>query len=196
MAREKGKLSGLKTDGSPNAHWRKFKERLDQHNSVPVENWTAENILGYLLSKYKTHYQVDWTLSYSGSPSKCAEMYAIRRMMAALSIDNEKIKEYIDWVFSTIIKDGFQLKSIGLFFTPDVINRFKTQFKKSKRITRSTQLPSDLESITGMLIMTYGDLAFAKMAIESSPEDYPEYAVMFEQLRANGFDETVLEFLE
>lgn len=52
------KPSGLKKDGTPNASWRKFKERLDAYTSVPVKNWTADQALGHLFKRYTDHFDM------------------------------------------------------------------------------------------------------------------------------------------
>jgi hypothetical protein len=204
MARRKGqigKLSGLNKDGNPNAHWKKFKERLSKYNETSVSDWKPEHALGHFIYRYQAHYDVDFTYSYSGAPGRSSEMYSIKRVIASLGTDSgEMIKDYIDWAFDkVIIPRKIQLSSIGFLFSVNLIRQFKAVYKKNKRISRTTQLPEQYETIASDLkvpVYTYGDLAFAKMAIDSSPDDYPEYQTLFRQLRDNGFDDSVLNTLE
>jgi hypothetical protein len=200
---QKGKLSGLNIDGTPNAYWRRFKERLDTYSDVPVADWKDEHFLGHIMKRYKDQMQIDFSLSYSGPPTKSKEIYCIRRMVAALGTENpHSIKEYIDWVFDAIIiPKKVVISSIAYFFTTNFILSFKAELRKRNRITRATVLPLEIQSLAVGLeldVKTYGDLAFAKAAIEDDPEneDLDVYSLLFVQLKEAGFDESVLSSLE
>ena len=191
--------SGLKRDGTPNVYWKRFEKRLKEYNTVPPLHWSEEQILGYLLDRYSKHYGIDFSLSYSGAPTKCSEMYCVRRMITTLGDVNGQIaKDYIDWVFDTIIvPKKMQITSLAFFFTRDICNRFKASFKKNNTITRSTNLPSqylDILSNMEIDVQTYGDLAFVKMARDQNPVE--EYINLFKKLQAAGFDESLLSNLE
>jgi hypothetical protein len=195
--KEKGKLSGLKTDGTPNTYWRKFKERLEVYDNIPVSNWKDENFLGHILRRYKEVPGIvtDFALSYSGPPTKCKEIYCIRRMALTLGTeDPECIKAYLDWVFDNIIIPGkVIISSVAYFFTNSFIISFKKDYRKDNVITRASKIPDNCFNIiqqSGLELSTYGDLAFAKLAIEQDPanEDYIPYIKLFEQLKNNGLD--------
>ena len=195
--------SGLKNDGTPNAYWRRFEKRLQEFESIPVNEWKEEQILGYLLKRYKDEYGIDFSLSYYGAPSKCPEMYCTRRTLTALGItDGTVVKQYIDWVFDSIIKpQRTQIKSLAFFFTQTICNQFKAKYKKNNKITRSTELPGhylDAAIALGLSPRTYGDLAFAKMAVDQAPDrdDLSSYTQLFNRLRAIGFDDSILLRLE
>lgn len=194
------KVSGLKNDGTPNAYWRRFKKRLDDFESVPLEEWKAEEVLGYLLKRYRDHFQIDFSLSYSGPPTKCGEMYCTRRMMETIGTEKGWIlKSYIDWVFDTvIIPQKMRIESLGFFFTPKLCNRFKAVFKDSQRITRTTLLPQsfvDVVEDVGVSAESYGDLAFIKMAFDNDPSR-EQLGMLFERLESMGFNPAVLDSLE
>lgn len=201
--REKGKLSGLKADGKPNAYWRKFIQRLSDHDSLPVEEWKEEQFLGYIVKRYKDVENVDFTFSFSGSPSRCKEIYCIRRMLSILNIDDStKVKQYIDWVYDeNIIPKKYSITSIGFFFTTNLILRFKQEMRKRNKITRATELPNNIQTLVKNLsldVKTYGDLAFAKIAIEDDPnnEDLQIFSNLFFELKNQGFDNNILNNLE
>jgi hypothetical protein len=198
-----GRPRGIKIDGCPNAYWRRFKQRLDNYDSADPETWTNEHILGHILKRYRDFYGVDFTLSYSGAPSKCTEMYCVKRMMVALGDEDGFLaKQYIDWVFDKAIQPkDTNIRSIGFFFTGSLIYRFKTAYRKLTKITRSTQLPPQYESLAvglELTVSTYGDLAFAKMAMENDPEndEYTPYFNLFTKLKEAGFDTGLLDNLE
>jgi hypothetical protein len=195
----KGKLSGLKQDGRPNAYWRKFKERLDSYSDLPVEEWKDDQILGHILKRYKDQMGIDFALSFSGPPTKCKEIYCLRRTILALGTEDPvSIKTYIDWMFdSIIIPNKVTISSIAYFFTTTFILKFKQESRKKSRITRATFLPEEYKTIISNLeldVSTYGDLAFAKVAIQDDPGNsaYDVYGKMFTELKTIGFDESVL----
>ena len=209
MARKKksvkGKLSGLKADGKPTAYWRRFKERLDSYNQTPTNEWKDEHFLGHILNRYKDWVGADFALSYSGPPSKCREMYCVRRMLLALGTENgETVKKYIDWVFDTvIIPKKVNISSIAFFFTTGFILSFKQYLRKNKTVTRATELPRTFEPILQKLnltdLSTYGDLAFAKLVIDEDPnnDDNKIYIELFDQLKnCVGFDVGQLKAIE
>lgn len=198
------KPSGLKRDGTPNSSWRKFKERLEIFDKIPLKEWKYEEVLGYIFKRYSSIYDIDFSLSYSGPPSKCSEIYCIKRMMSVLGTEDPKMsKDFIDWTFDTIIiPKKMQIESLAFFFTTKLIREFKSKFKKSKKITRSTQVPSSIEKIIEDMgfddIVTYGDLAFAKKAIEMNPDNqaYKPYFKLFDELGNSDFDIKILESLD
>jgi len=201
------KPSGLKKDGTPNASWRKFKERLDSYTDTPVANWGPDQALGHLFKRYTDHFDIDFSLSYSGPPSKCSEIYCTKRMMSMLGGENpdmKMVKEFIDWSFdSVIIPKKLQIESLAFFFAAKLVREFKAKYKKSKTITRATKLPVLIEQIAedhGLddSITTYGELAFAKKAVDADPENgsYKIYHEFFTSLTQEGFDYSVLQSLE
>ena len=201
------KPSGLKKDGTPNASWRKFSERLEEYDNSPIKEWKAENLLGYIFKRYSDHYETSFSLSYSGPPSKCSEIYCVKRMLFVLNgenIDMELSKSYVDWAFDKIIiPKKMEIQSLAFFFTAKLIREFKSQYKKLNKITRANPLPKYVEDLVtdcglGDSIATYGDLAFAKKAIDSNPdnEGYQVYRDMFFLLKNKGFDINILQRLD
>lgn len=198
-----GKLSGLKGDGKPNAYWRRFKERLDSFEQVPVNEWKDEQALAYILKRYKEVIGIEFSLSYSGPPTKCKEIYCIRRTILSLGTeDGEIIKKYIDYVFDTIIvPQKITVFSIAYFFTTNFILNFKKDMRKNNRLTRATKLPEQYISIVsnlGLDVNTYGDLAFAKLVLNdsSNSDEYSEYIELFSQLTNIGFNVNILDTIE
>lgn len=201
--KQKVKLSGLRADGSPNAYWTKFKSRLDKYDSVPVSEWSDENFLGHILKRYKDYVGIEYGLSHSGPPTKCREIYCVRRMLISLgSYNKETVKKYIDWVFDTfVIPKNVVIDSMAYFFTSNFILGFKKELRRMNRITRATELPVHFTEIATKLdvdVKTYGDLAFAKIAITDDPsnEELCIYFKLFDELKRAGFDDSILRSLE
>jgi hypothetical protein len=205
MAQRKArKLGGLKADGSPNAAWTKFKTKLNFYDTTPLEEWTEYDALGHILKRYKDYMGIEYSLSYSGAPSKCGEIYCTKRMILALGSDEgETIKNYIDFIYDTYIIPGkVSFSSLAYFFTPNFIFAFKKNFRKESKITRSTKLPEKYINVLSTLslqdVTTYGDLAFALAAINDSPDnsDLQIYSTMFSELENIGFNRNVLGSLD
>jgi hypothetical protein len=197
------KLSGLKDDGSPNGFWLKFKFKLSMYDCDNISEWKEYHFLGHILKRYKDYMGIEFTLSYSSSPTKCPELFCIKRMISFLGVDdNQTIKDYIDFVFDHyIIPKKVSLTSIAYFFTTNFIFEFKNKFRKESRITRSTELPPDFKKVINDLnidVSTYGDLAFAKIAVENDPgnNELVIYTKMFDELKSIGFDDGVLGRLD
>ena len=197
------KIKGLKEDGSLSGPWLKFKKRLDLYDNVPIQNWDEYSFLGHILRRYKDYMGMAFSLSYSGAPSKCGEMYCTKRMVLSLGTeDPQTVKDYIDFVYDNYIIPGkVSISSLAYFFTTNFIFDFKKKFRKESKITRSTQLPPNCKGIVtdlGLDVSTYGDLAFAKLAIENDPNnnDLAIYSKMFDTLKNIGFDDSVLGRLD
>lgn len=197
------KPSGIRLDGKPNVSWKKFEERLKSYDQVLVEDWGPEEVLGHIAKRYKDYALIDFGLSYSGPPSKCGEMFLVRRMMYKIGTEKGAIlKEYVDWVYDkVIIPQKISITSLAFFFTEKVVSQFKAQFRKSKKITKSTELPNDyVNAAIGLelSINTYGDLAFIKMALSDDPEreDFDVYRTFFDEIKRKGFDEEILLNME
>jgi hypothetical protein len=204
MAKRKiRKVSGLKEDGSPNSAWTKFKAKLSAYNCDDISEWKEYHFLGHILKRYKDYMGIEFTLSYSGPPTKCSELFCVKRTVSFLGVDdNQTVKDYIDFVFDQyIIPKKVSLTSIAYFFTTNFIFEFKKKFRKESKITRSTELPPDFKKIVGSLnvdVSTYGDLAFAKIAVENDPSNHELniYTKMFDELKIIGFDDGVLGRLD
>ena len=194
------KPSGLKADGTPNVHWQRFSDRLNNFSNKIISDWSEEDVLGYLLHRYSEHFGMNWGLSYSGPPTKCPEMYIVRRMMTTIGTQKSVIaKQYIDWVFDTeIIPKKKAISSLAYFFNAGLCNQFRSHFRKNTQITRTTELPDNYvnEAINlGITVSTYGDLAFAKQALDNYQDNDNVYHDLFVKLEEHGFDSNILNGL-
>lgn len=197
------KVKGINQDGTPNAFWKKFKAKLALYDQEPVSDWTEVNLLGHLLKRYRDYMGTEYTFQYNSAPGKCRELYCIKRTISLLDInDNQKIKDYIDFVYDTyIIPSKVTINTLAYFFTANFIFEFKKKLHQASIVRRTSELPPPYKKVLsdlGIDLATYGDLAFAKVAIDNDPNnsDLGTYVSMFSELKTIGFDIGVLERLD
>lgn len=210
MATERKKRKvGINKDGTLSKPWQKFFDKLDDvnHDSIPVHKWDDVHVLAYICKRFREHFGQSFSFSLVGAPSKCSELFCVKRMRFMLlgnGNSNPKIlKEYVDWVFDNkIINAKRSLVSMGFFITPGVCNEFKAHCARENKIIRSTPLPdkylhlADSVGISKDTVSTYGDVAFVKMAVEQDPEGREDYGAFLRHIESFGFDMSVLKRLE
>lgn len=191
-------------DESPNLllskPWQKFLAKFDEIDSLPTSKWKEVHFLGCICRKYQQLFEKPFALSYKGAPSKCPEIYMIKKIMAMLGTTNpHTIRAYVEWVFETkvVLKD-VRFRSLGFFTTPSFGNEFHIAREKKLKIEKSTELPTEYKQVATTLelsVNTYGDLAFIKMALDESPdgESRAPYRLLFNNLMAIGFEPAILK---
>ena len=182
--------------------WQKFLAKFDDIDKLSISEWKEAHLLGYFCRRYEKCFKKKFALSFRGAPSKCNEIYMIKKTMAMLdNIDPLVVKDYIDWVFDVkIIPSKIHIRSIGFLTTPGFGNEFNTYRSKKMKVSKSTELPSKYQQVAETLnlpVITYGDLAFIKMSLDQSPdnESRAPYKVLFKNLIALGFEPQVLDTL-
>lgn len=183
--------------------WRNFLTKLALYRDLKPSQWSEYQILGYLLSRFELVYNQKFALSYRGAPSKCPEMFMVKKLYPTLnSTDPRLIKEYIDWCYDTkLIPKRMNIRTLGYFTTPGLANEFLLNKKTAETITKSTPLPTVFLQAAETLaipVSTYGDLAFIKMAVDQNP-DSPARAPhknLLKSLMALGLKEELLNSLK
>lgn len=207
--RKKRKV-GINSNGTLSKPWQKFFDKLDaiNHDQVPVRKWDDTHVLAYICKRFRDHFGHAFSFSLAGPPSKCPELYCVKRMRYMLLGPHEganpiTMKSYVDWVFEKkVIEKDRPLVSMGYFITAGVCNEFKAHCAKNNKIIRSTPFPPKYLSIAESLgiskeeVSTYGDVAFVKMAIEQDPEGRDTYREFIRHIESFGFDSKILERLE
>lgn len=175
--------------------WQKFLAKFDEIEILPLSEWKEVHLLGYFCKRYEKCFNKKFALSFRGAPSKCNEIYMIKKTMAMLNVmDANIIHDYIDWIFDIkIIPGNIKIRSIGFLTTPGFGNEFNMYRVKKMKISKSTELPSKYQQIINALnlpVVTYGDLAFVKMSLDENPENISKlpYKKMFQNLIALGFE--------
>lgn len=182
--------------------WQKFLAKFKEIETIPNSEWKEIHLLSYFCKRYENCYGKKFALSFRGAPSKCTEIYMMKKLMVMLNTTNMRtIRSYIDWVFDfKIVPTHMKIRSIGFLTTPGFGNEFNLYREKQDKIGKSTELPAEYKQVANTLnlpVFTYGDLAFIKMALDQSPnsEARAPYKVLFHNLMAIGFEPSVLNNL-
>jgi hypothetical protein len=179
--------------------WQKFFAKFNEIDDLKNSQWKEVHVLAYICRRYEQMYGKKFSFSFRGSPSKCAEIYMVKKIMAMLNTTNMRtIRNYIDWIFDHKIKPGnLKIRTLGFFTTPGFGNEFSLFAQEQTKIAKSTTLPKEYQEAATALdlqVATYGDLAFIKMAIDQAPEceSRQPYRNLFQNLIAIGFEPAVL----
>lgn len=188
---------GLLTD-APNDKYKKFFDKFKDNDKLNIEEWKPVNLIGFFAKKYYDTYKVKYKFKFnSPSPSKCFEVFQIKKLASMLSSDPKILKNYIDWVFETkVVKAKRRLTSISFMTIDDIVNDYKFNIllkqNHNNTITRSTLLPIVYQNIfkeVGFAISNYGDLAFL-----NKMNDKPNNLLLaFESAECQGLDLSILD---
>jgi hypothetical protein len=199
MARKKEEkeISGGELTDAPNDKYQKFFEKFAEIETLDVSEWKPVHLLAFFCKKYKETYNVDYKFKFNSPlPTKCFEVFQIKKLASILTANPKLLKEYIEWVYETkVIKAKRRLTSISFMTVEGVVNEYKFNVllagKKNLSVDRSTPLPDKFKTIfktAGVTISTYGELAFL-----SQLSDMPiELITAFKDAEDNGFDKEVL----
>lgn len=180
--------------------WQKFFKKFAQIEILSVSEWKPVHQLAYFTVRYQRHFGARFSLSLNGAPCKCSEVFLVNKISGMLGTSNQKtIKEYIDWVFDNkIIPNNKKIRSIGFLANSKFCNEFNTYFVEKNRIYRHTELPVEYKQIAQSLnipVNTFGDLAFAKSAIDLGSDQNCLYQSFFHELYKIGFEFDMIQSL-
>lgn len=182
--------------------WQNFLGRFSEIETVPLSQWRELHLLAYLCKRFENHFGKKFALSMRGAPSKCTEIFMVKKTMAMLnSVNPSIVKQYIDWVFDKkVIPNRLNFRSVGFLMSADMVNQFQCFLAKTTKIAKTTELPQEWLAIANQLdlpVATYGDLAFAKMALDQAPESEARapYRTLFSNLIRLGFEPNILTTL-
>ncbi|HVI43050.1 MAG TPA: hypothetical protein VM577_20780 [Anaerovoracaceae bacterium] len=182
--------------------WRNFFDKFAEIDQLKNSKWKEIHQLAYICRRYEQYYGRKFSFSLKNAPSKCPEIVLVKKMCAMLGTTNARtIREYIDWIFDEkIIPKDMKIRSLAFFMTPGLGNEFFIKRVEKNKIDKTTELPNEYKEVVdslGLPVSTYGDLAFAKCALEEAPnsESRAPYRQLFDKLAAMGFDSMVLNGL-
>lgn len=186
-----------------NKYWQNFFKKFDTINSLPRHLWNYQEFLAYFCKRFQDHYKRNFSFSLSGPPSKCQELFLIKKICAMLNTnDPNKIVAYIDWMFDKkIIPTNKKLTSIGFLTMPNFGNEFGYWYEENNTIQKTTDLPIEYINLAKQMnlpILTYSDLAFAHQAIQSNPDSISRqpYKDFLTQIQTMGMDLNILKDLK
>jgi hypothetical protein len=183
--------------------YQKFFNKFAEVDGIAVEQWKVAHILGYFTREFKVAFQTDYKFKFnSPSPSKCFEVFQVKKLSQLLSSNPKILKEYIDWVFSEKVeKNKKKFRSISFLTGEDNLTEYK-MLMLSPKLDRSTLLPeivlaelkvSNIERVTE--IKTFGDAAFIYQAYKDN-EVYNQSIVFLDMmaiLQKHNITEETLE---
>lgn len=176
--------------------WQNFFVRMDSLGDN-IHEWTSLDLLAYFGKKYKEHFNRSYAFDTKKSPSYCSDGFLIKKLVGMLQTTNQhKIKDYIDWVFANKVK---KILSFGYFANNKFCNEYLDLIEKKNKITRTTVLPSEYLNVINLLnlpVSTFGDLMFAKQAVDANPIGRALYVNMFNELYKVGFEFEMLSGLK
>lgn len=197
------KLNTGSLEELPSKDYQKFFDKFKLLDSTDTKDWNPTLILAYFCKRYKDHYNTDYKFKFNTSaPSKCFEVFQIKRLANLLSSDPLVLKQYIDWVFETkVLNSKRRLTSISFLTVDKMVHDYKMKFLFKPSITRASYLPDyaiEKANELGLKVKTYGDLSFMIQANEgnSLPEELSENINdLVVIMRQNNFDLNILSKL-
>jgi hypothetical protein len=181
-------------DNVPNDNYRKFFNKFSEISTLPISDWKPVHLIGYFAKKYSDTYHTDYKFKFNHSaPSKCFEMFQIKKLGSLLTSDPVLLKQYMDWVFAVkIVKAKRKISSISCLTIESTMIEYKINvLLNTQSINRTTELSADYKTILvdcGYPVNTYGDIAFLYQ-ISDMPENLLN---AFELLQNSGFDINLL----
>lgn len=179
--------------------WQKFLAKFSEIDSLPTSEWKEVHLLAHICKRYEEFSGCKFALTYRGAPSKCVEIYMVKKIMAMLGTTSaRKVRAYIDWVYDVKVQPKkIKFRTLGFFTTPGFANEFEAFRVKECRVTKTTELPIEYRQVAEMLeleVTTYGDLAFIKMACDAAPESKARepYRKLLDHLSVIGLDTSIL----
>lgn len=194
--KEKEITGGELTD-YPNEQYKKFFEKFTEIEKLDTNEWKPVHLLAYFCKKYKETYQSDYKFKFnSPSPSKCFEVFQIKKLASMLTSNPKLLQEYIDWIYlNKVVKAKRKLTSISFMTAEGLVNEYKFNVllagKKNLNIDRSTPLPDKYKQAfqkAGLTINSYGELAFVSQMSDMSLE----VIGAFQEIEVDGFDKDIL----
>lgn len=196
MKTKKDNLGGELTD-LPNEHYKKFFDKFKEIETLDILEFKPAHLIALFCKKYKDHYNVDYKFKFnSTSPSKCFEVFQIKKLSMMLTSKPNLLRDYIDWIFTNkIIKTKRRVTSISFLTNEDFVKEYKLNVLLNNdidsTISRNTILPDKYKEIfllANTPINNYGDLSFL-FQMTSMPSNLSEAFIKIIEL---GFDKSIL----
>ena len=181
----------------PNIHYKKFFDQFKEINTLPINQWKVVHLIGYFAARYQKHYNTNYTFRFNTpQPSRCYEVFQIKKLSNMLSSDPEILKNYIDWFFEKkIIEKKKRITSMAFLTDQTSVNEYKFNVLLATKVSRSSALPNNILNVVKEFdqeVKTYGDLTMIKNYIEKGNK-HDTYSNMLNALKNNNIDLTILD---
>lgn len=183
---------------APNENYQKLFNKFNEIETLDVSQWNVTHILGYFCKQYHNLYNIPYKFKFNTSaPSKCFEVFQIKKLSTLLTSQPVLLKEYIDWVFKNkVINAKKRLTSISFLNTESFLKEYKFTIllnqNNNKTIDRSTALLDKYKEICNKFnynsIDNFGDLSFL---FQVHPKD-SNLENLFKELESSGLDLNIL----
>ena len=177
---------------APNKAYERFFNKFKNIDTKDITEWSSTELIGYFCKKYYDHYNVNYKFKFNSSaPSKCFEVFQMKKLANLLSSNPKILKEYIDWVYDTrVVKAKRRLTSISFMTVEGIVNEYKFKVllaQPDNKIDRTTPLPDKYKNIfnnKGFEVSTYGDIAF----LNNIPNKSKDIISAFDMAQMLGLD--------
>jgi len=153
----------------PNENYRKFFDSFSEINSLEICKWKPVHLIAYFCKLYKEKYNTDYKFKFnSTAPSKCYEVFQIKKLAQSLTKDPIILKKYIDWSFEEKAKFAKRkITSIAFLSSEYLVTEYKLKYLagdlSDQKIDRTTSIPEEYLQIIKKYnypVHNYGELAF------------------------------------
>jgi len=153
----------------PNENYRKFFDSFSDINSLEICKWKPVHLIAYFCKLYKEKYNADYKFKFnSTAPSKCYEVFQIKKLAQSLTKDPTILKKYIDWSFEEKAKFAKRkITSIAFLSSEYLVTEYKLKYLagdlSDQKIDRTTSIPEEYLQIIKKYnypVNNYGELAF------------------------------------
>jgi hypothetical protein len=175
-----------------NKHWQKFFSKFAEIDTLDPTEWKEVHVLSYICRRFEQKFGRKFSVTIKGAPGKSPDIYIIKTIYAALNRPNMRLlKDYVDWVFDHKVgKSPFY--KIGFFSAAGFANEFLDSRRKiAVSWERSTPVPAVYKTIAselGIVINTYGDLAFIQMSLDRFEDKTSPNYILMGNLDVMGLD--------
>lgn len=197
ISKKEKEISGGELTDLPNEKYKQFFDKFIEIETLKIEEWKPVHLIGYFCKKYEEQYEIRYQFKFnSPSPTKCFEVFQIKKLAMLLSSNPTILRDYIDWVYlNKVVKAKRRLTSISFMTNDGIVNEYKFNVllsgKKNLNVDRSTTLPEQYQTIfaeAGTTINTYGELAFVSQMDPMSEE----LSTAMDKIQELGFDKEIL----
>lgn len=181
----------IQFDDAPNDAYKKFFLKFKEVETLPTNEWSVTHLIGYFCKLYLDHYNVNYKFKYNTTaPSKCFEVFQVKKLGQNLSGDAVLLKRYIEWAFKEKVKSAKRkITSIAFLSHETLVNEYKLKYLagdlQDQKMDRATNIPEEFMQIIkkyNYSISTYGELSFLLQIEEDSISE------MSGELSAAGLD--------
>lgn len=191
-------FAGGELTDAPNKSYEKFFAKFAEIDTLPISEWKPAHLIAYFVKKYQDEYDTKYKFKFNSSaPSKCFEVFQIKKLAQMLSADPEILKDYIDWVYDNRVKKAKRrLTSISFMTVEGIVQEYKFKVLldqgNDNKVDRTTPLPEKYKNVffqSGVNVATYGDLAF----LSQVPNKSKDMERAFDMAKMLGLDLEVLK---